>query len=260
MAAHEPRWCSPPSEPALSGGEVHVWLASIDQPTPRLHQLAQNLCADERQRADQFRFERDRERFIAGRGVLRAILGRYLGVEPGRVRLGYGPQGKPHLGDEFDSVGLRFNLAHSQGLALYALTLRRAIGIDLESMHPLPDAEQIAARFFSVRERTSYRELPSGQRQEAFYLCWTRKEAYIKAKGEGLSRPLSQFDVSLIPEEPARLLWVGWDPDEASRWSLVTLIPSPGYVASLAVEGHAWDLCFWRYDRSDQASIVQRVS
>lgn len=244
----DPTWPSPPQVPSLPGDRVHLWRIWLDRPAGYAEPLIQILSADERARAERFRFERDRNRFIIGRSALRTILAGQLGTGPGRVRFTYGPQGKPYLAQDAGSGGIRFNMAHSHGLALLALARDRELGVDLEWVRPLPDADQIAARFFSAAEHTTFRELPKDQRQEAFYLCWTRKEAYIKAVGEGLSRPLSQFDVSLTPGQPARLLRVEGDPAEIDRWSLVSLAPAAGYLAALAVEGQDRPLECWQYN------------
>jgi len=247
MTVLEHPWRPPPADLTLSSNDVHVWHATLDQPVTCVQQLARTLSDDERMRAGRFYFEQDRKRFIVGRGVLRAILGRYVGIEPSRLQFCYGSQGKPYLAERFDGGTLRFNLAHSHELALYAFTRRREIGIDLEHVCAEVACEPIAARFFSPRESATLRALPATVKQKAFFTCWTRKEAYIKARGEGLSLPLDQFDVSLAPGEPATLLNMRGDPLEASRWSLQELIPSPGYVAALAVEGHGWRLACWEW-------------
>ena len=224
----------------LSSSDVHVWLAPLDQ--IHVTQLIQTLSEEELARADRFRFHRDRERFIACRSLLRTILSRYLCVEPCRLRICYGPYGKPYLEEEVEKDKLQFNLSHSHGFALYAFTRGRKIGVDLEYIRRMPDFGQIAARFFSQSENSALNALPESQRQEAFFYCWTRKEAYIKAIGNGLMHPLNSFDVSLAPGEPARLLNVEGNPEEASRWSLKSLNPAPGYIAALAVAGHDWQL------------------
>jgi 4'-phosphopantetheinyl transferase len=246
MTVPDHLWRLPPPDLTLSSKTVHVWRASLEQSAARTHQLSQLLSRDEQTRAERFHFERDQRRFIVSRGALRTILGRYLGVEPDQLRFRYGPRGKPYLSEEFDRCALYFNLAHSHELAVYAFTCGREVGIDLEWVHLMQDVEQIADRFFSARENAVLRTLPEGQRLEAFFNCWTRKEAYIKAIGEGLSQPLDQFQVSLAPGEPARLLIVEQAPEEVSRWSLEALTPIPNYVAALAVEGRDWCLKCWQ--------------
>ncbi len=223
----------------LATDEVHVWWASLDEPRVQIERLARLLSVDERMQADRFYFERDKNRFLVGRGLLRTILGRYLGADPGGLRFRYGPRGKPALADKF---ALRFNLAHSQGVAVYAVTRGREIGIDVECIRPVPDAEQIARSCFSARENAALRSLPVSQKPRAFFNCWTRKEAFVKATGDGLAHPLDTFDVSLAPEEPARLISVHGDPQETSRWSLEALELTSNYVAALVAEGHGWRL------------------
>jgi 4'-phosphopantetheinyl transferase len=208
--------------------------------------LSQLLSHDEQARAARFHFERDRRRFIVGRGALRIMVGRYLGADPDQLRFRYESHGKPSLSVEFNHCGLRFSLAHSNELAVYAFTRGRELGIDVEYIHSLPDAEQIAARFFSAQENVTLRTLPESQRLEAFFNCWTRKEAYIKAIGDGLSHPLDQFQVSLSPEEAARLLNVEGTPEETTRWSMTSFVPAPGYVAALVVEGSGYHLERWQ--------------
>jgi 4'-phosphopantetheinyl transferase len=214
-----------------------------------VQRLVETLAPDECLRAERFHFERDRRRFIVGRGVLRTILGRYLGLEPNHLQFCYGPRGKPALAgiSTRPNAWLCFNLAHSQNLALYAVTCERELGVDIECIHAIPDAEQIAARYFSAHENAGLRSLPANQKQEAFFNCWTRKEAYIKAIGDGLAQPLAEFDVALAPGEPARLLRIKDNAQAAARWSIQALTPAPGYVAALAVKGHDWQLKCWQW-------------
>ena len=243
-------WSLPPSTLELSGNEVHVWLAELDPPAAGMQQMAQCLSENELLRAGRFHFKRDRVRFIVRRSVLRMILGRYLHIEPNRVQFSYGPYGKPYLEETVGDGTLQFNLGHSNDIALYAFTRCRAIGVDIEYLRALPDTDQIIARFFTADEIATLNALPVSQRRQAFFNCWTRKEAYIKAIGKGLSQPLDQFEVSLAPGEPARLLNVEGAPKEASRWSLNAWTPAPGYVAALAVKGHNWQPTFWQFPRS----------
>ena len=207
----------------------------------------QTLSADEWVRAKRFRFEIDRTRFIVARSVLRSILGHYLGIEPGELQLCYGSHGKPYLHEDLNQALIRFSVAHSHQLAVYAFACAREIGIDLEYARPMLRVQQIAAGFMSAHEMALLSELPIDQQQEAFYLCWTRKEAYIKAIGVGLEQPLRRFEVSLIPGEPARLLKVEGNPGETYRWSFQSLRPAPGYVATLAIEGPDWHTTCWDF-------------
>ena len=228
-------WPQGPRQPSLAAGEVHLWRVWLDQQAARTAQLARTLSPDEQQRAQAFRFDVDRTRFVVGRGVLRALLGLYLGLEPEQIDFAYGEWGKPALAEPATPLG--FNLAHAADLALYAFTWGRSIGVDLEAVLPLPDVAQLVAQFFSPREQRDWRSLPAAGQVEGFYRCWTRKEAFLKALGAGLARPTAQFSVSLRPDEPARLLEVAWDPAEAARWTLVSFPPCTGCLAAVAVEG-----------------------
>jgi 4'-phosphopantetheinyl transferase len=244
-------WSVPSQAPQLNNGEVHVWSAALDQTPSQIDSFLRTLSADERARAKKFVFPRDRGHFIAGRGALRAIVGLYLNRAPECVSFRYNSHGKPALMLESGEEPIRFNMSHSQGVALYAIACDREIGIDLECVRSNLEVEQIAERFFSSHEIVALRALPVALREYAFFLCWTRKEAYVKARGEGLSLPLDQFDVSLVPGEPAALLRTRPDPDEALRWSLreLTLVP-PGYAGALAVEGDDWSLVSWEWPGS----------
>ena len=237
----------PPATIILGSDEVHVWRASLDEPPSQIDSFLHTLAADEQTRAERFYFQRDRERFITAHGVLRAILGLYLNRAPERLSFCYSSHGKPALAWESGGDTIRFNMSHSHGVALYAVARGREVGVDLEFIRCDLEVEQIAERFFSRRETATLRALPTDLRKYAFFLCWTRKEAYIKARGEGLSLPLDQFDVSLIPGEPAALLSTQPDSAEALRWSLQELTLASGYVAALAVEGRGWSLSRWEW-------------
>ena len=240
-------WLPPPADLTLSSDKVHVWRASLEVTASRVQTLQNTLATDELSRAERFYFEKDRKRFVVARGLLRAILSRYLSIEASQLRFCYSPYGKPALATTPGQDVLSFNVSHSHGLALYAVTRGREIGIDLERVRADLDCEQIAARFFSPRENAVLRALPTELKSKAYFNCWTRKEAYIKARGGGLSLPLDQFDVSLAPGEPAMLLNTSGDRQEATRWSLRALTPGPGYVAALAVEGHGWRFECWQW-------------
>lgn len=238
-------WHPPPTDLTVSSNDVHVWRATLDLPASRVQHLAQILSDDERIRAERFYFEQDRSRFIVGRGLLRTILSRYIGIAASQLQFCYGSHGKPDL-TESSGNWLRFNLSHSQGLVLYAVTRDRNIGIDVEQIRPMAEAEQIAKSFFSVEENAIFSSLPLHQKQAAFFSCWTRKEAFVKALGDGLALPLNQFDVSLSPDEPARLLAIKGDRSASTRWSIQELTPASCYVAALAVEGHSCNLACWQ--------------
>ena len=240
-------WDSPPKTLLLPNNAVHVWRASLHVSASELRAFEDTLAVDERARAERFHFQKHREHFMAGRGLLRHILSRYLDREPDQLRFCYNTYGKPTLTEETGAEGLCFNLSHSHGIALYAVTRHREIGVDIEYFRPDVEVEKLAERFFSPREAAVLRALPEHLRKEGFFNCWTRKEAYIKAEGKGMAIPLSAFDVSLTPGEPAVLLRSQNHPHETSHWSLQALSPAPGYAAALAVKGHDWDLKCWQW-------------
>jgi 4'-phosphopantetheinyl transferase len=192
------------------------------------------LSADERSRAGRFAFERDRRRYIVARARLRQLLGERLGVAPESLQFVYNPHGKPALARRPGQRDLRFNVAHCGEVAAYAFAGGREVGVDVEAVRELPDADDIAMRFFSRRERAAYMRLPAQERPQGFFNCWTRKEAFVKALGEGLSHPLEAFDVSLAPGKPARLLRVGRVPASRCGWTLSSFVPGPGLVGAVA--------------------------
>lgn len=231
--------------------EVHVWTASRDAPDDdTVEAMRALLTDDERRRADRFAFLHDRRRFAIGRGLLRIILGRYLDLAPGSLRFVANGHGKPGLDPSFHvSMPIRFNLAHSGPWVVYALTLGREIGVDIEHIRPEFGGFAIAERFFAPAEVAELRGLPDEARSLAFFHGWTRKEAYIKAKGKGLALPLDQFEVAITPDRPASLLATRPDPLEAARWSLIEIPAEPGFVAALCVEGHDWTLRLAQWPR-----------
>ncbi|HEX6289771.1 MAG TPA: 4'-phosphopantetheinyl transferase superfamily protein [Herpetosiphonaceae bacterium] len=240
-------WAPPPASLTLEHDDVHVWRIALDQPAARLPYYAQTLAPNETTRASRFYFERDRHHFTVGRGALRMILSRYIGLAPHELQFTYTSYGKPALSETTGGDSLRFNLSHSAGMALCAVTRNREVGVDIEGIRRLDDLKQIAGHFFSANESAVLHALPEEIQVDAFFTCWTRKEAYIKAIGEGLSMPLDCFDVSLVPGEPAALLAVRGNVEEAERWLLRELHPGPGYLAAIVVEGRDWRLQCWQW-------------
>src|SRR5262249_3939596 len=184
-----------------------------------------------------FHFERDRRRFTVARSHLRAILARYLNEVPAAIEFSYGPRGKPSLAGRFESNSLRFNLSHSGERALLAVSRDVQLGADIEENRPIDDHSKIAERFFSAGEKAVMRALRPDESLEGFYRCWTCKEAYVKATGDGLARPTESFDVVFLPPEQARLVSVDQDPSEASRWTLLAFTPEQNYIAAVVIEG-----------------------
>lgn len=235
-------WSTPPDEITLGSTEIHVWRAALDVEAAIASRMYEVLSSDERARAERFHFQIDRRHFIVARAHLRMILSRYINIAPAEVRFKYSEHGKPMLaGNERDGE-IKFNVAHSGGIALFAFTRAGEIGVDLEFIRPEIAGDDIARRFFSAAELACLKRIPAPARQQAFFDCWTRKEAFVKAKEIGLSLALDQFDVTLAPEEPAALLRTGWDENEASRWSLKRIDVGPGYAGTLAVEALHWNL------------------
>lgn len=245
MISRTASWEAAPPEPTVREGELHVWLLEAGREPPA-RGLLDVLSADEVERAGRFCFRRDRERFVQARGVLRMLLGRYLGADPARLRFCYTGYGKPVLGGEWEGSGVSFNLSHSHELILYAFALGREVGVDVERVRPEFAGEAIAARFFAAPEVEALRRTPAEARAVTFFSCWTRKEAYIKARGEGLSLPLDRFAVTVDARARDVTLDVFGDAGEGQRWTIISL-PSPaGYVAALAAEGPSRTLNCWR--------------
>ena len=238
----------PRAVPGLGPGDVHVWRAELDLPVAAVAALDALLSGDERDRAARFHFERDRRRFTVARGGLRALLGAYLGAPAAAIAFDYGSHGKPRLAGALTAGDLRFNVSHSAGVALYAVARGREVGVDVEGHREDFATAEIAERFFSPAERQALAALPPDRRCEAFFACWARKEAYIKARGLGLSLALDAFDVSLAPGEPAALLATRDDPAERDRWSVRALDPGPGLAGAIAAERRDWTLSCWRWD------------
>lgn len=236
----------PGSSLTLGTDEVHVWHANLDEHAADSLQFL--LTEDEVSRANRFHFARDRNHYIVARGLLRKLLAGYLGTGAGDLRFAYAEKGKPALEEAQQSL-FNFNLAHSHGRAIYAFSLGRELGVDLEFMRKDLAGDKIAERFFSSREVDTLSTVPAELRKEAFFNCWTRKEAYIKARGEGLSMPLAEFDVSLAPGEPVALLRNHKEPAEVRRWTMQSISVSSGYVAALVVEGRDWRLKTFRVEQ-----------
>ncbi len=210
---------------------VNVWIRTLEASPALERSCYELLSSEERERAARYRAGKPRNNFILTRGTLRSLVATCVGAKPQELSFRYSEYGKPLLDGSFD---LRFNVSHTDGLALIALGKTRKIGVDVEKITAAPDFKKLAARFFSARERESLEQLSGEELPTAFFRCWTRKEAYVKARGEGLSLPLHQFDVSVAPSEAQALLATRPDPAEANRWALQDLPVSNGYVAALA--------------------------
>lgn len=245
LAAPVSAWSEESPRRGPDDGTVDVWLASLDHPPVSLDRLWELLAPEEAERAHRFRFDIHRERFVAGRGLLRLLLGRALDRPPAEIAFRYGAKGKPSLQPADPdrepaarAVDLRFNLSHSADLALFALTRGRELGVDIEHMRPLEDAASIVERFFAPAERQTFSALERSRQLVGFYSGWTRKEAYVKARGDGLSLPTTAFEMEIVPDRRPRLVRFDQEPDEVERWSFETFEPADGFLGAVAVEGH----------------------
>lgn len=237
------KWSQAPASVSPQAGEIHVWRVDLEQPEQVVKQFRSTLEEDELYRADRFHFEKDRRAFVVSRGFLRQVIGRYLNAKPEALCFSYSRYGKPALNGEHKDSTLRFNMSHSRGVALVAVTEANEIGVDVEYIRADFATEDIARRFFSLREVEAFNALPNELRVAAFFRCWSRKEAYIKAIGLGLSQPLDGFDVTLGPGEPPALLRA--DEDDTSRWSLSDIDVGEDYASALVVEGQISNIRCW---------------
>ncbi len=218
---------------SFAGGTVEIVSVRLDAEPAAVKEFAHCLSDAERLRASRFVFERDRRRFIVGRARLRYLLASRLGIEPDAVELVYGPHGKPALSRRFADSDLRFNVSHSEDFAVYAFSPGREIGVDVEAVRELRDADDVAARFFSAQENQAYLALHPSDKPVGFFNCWTRKEAFVKALGGGLYYPLDRFDVSLAPAEPAKIQRVGCMIGEACDWTIEELDLGPEFIGAV---------------------------
>lgn len=231
-------WQHPQDPPSLEGDRVHLWRANLNVPAVAVDRLASFLSADEIARANKFRFEIHKNRFIASRGILREILGNYLNINPEKIKFDYGDRGKPQLArfNTDNSKSLQFNVSHSQDYALYGFTICSPIGVDLEYLRAMPDAVKIARRFFSPQESQLIASLDNEQQQRVFFKLWTAKEAYLKAVGMGLAGSLASVDVSLDETETASLSSIDGNVAAAANWFMYSFIPAANYVATIVVK------------------------
>jgi 4'-phosphopantetheinyl transferase len=239
MIALAETWAAANVLPRLGGGDVHVWLADLDDVGSESARVTSVLSTEETARAGRFWFEHDRRHYSRCRGILRHLLGAYLGAEPRSLVFAAAEEGKPFL----PQTPIAFNVSHSGAYALIAVTRRGELGVDIEARRPLMDRDALARQCFSAVERARLQSLPEPVRAEAFFTCWTRKEAYVKAVGDGLAYPLDAFDVTFAPGDPARLS-VPEDPRRPKRWTLEALDAPPGYAAALVTEGPRQVACF----------------
>lgn len=253
MVNLEPSWNAPPARTVLSDKEMHIWRAFLDIPDRSVQEFKQSLSTDERARAERFRFDRDRNRFIAAHGILRRILACYMNVDPCEITFCREENGKPRLKTAAGETGIQFNLSHSEGLAIYVFTCDRRVGVDVECIRVVDEMEQIVEQFFSARERALFRVLPAGVKQEMFFNLWTRREAFLKAIGNGLSYPPDTFDALRGGEDSDHSSAMAGGAQAGPGWSVLDVRPASRFVGAVVVDGAMWETRCWQWlgKRSD---------
>ncbi len=243
-------WQSPPDRLLLGQETVHVWRANLDLSSAQISHLHSVLSTDEIIRAERFRFEQHKNRFIAARGILRKLLGQYLKVSPKNLEFRYGERGKPELADSRTANNLQFNLSHSQDLALFGFATHARIGVDIERLKPMPDAIKMAQRFFTPQESTLVRDRVGIKQMQMFFRLWTAKEAYLKALGTGLSGSLSSFNIEFHSNGRIGLSSTREDAEATAKWFLCSCVPTSNYIGAVAVDTNAnrKQIYFWNFD------------
>jgi 4'-phosphopantetheinyl transferase len=245
------QWLPSPDKLSIASEAVHIWQADLNLPWPKIEQFQQTLSPDEQQRADRYRFDRDRQHFIASRGILRQILSNYVNSHPSKLEFTYSQKGKPSLvTDNYprEQEKLEFNLSHSHRRALYAIACNRKIGIDLEYIRSV-EVQNLAKRFFCPAEYQALTQLPKPQQEKAFFHAWTCKEAYLKATGEGIVG-LEQVEVCINPDLPAKIIKIAGNSQGISLWQLKKLEVNSGYMAAIALQPAADSFKYWQWTES----------
>src|ERR1700680_1225742 len=244
-------WVPAATPPTLVDNELHVWRASLDLSSAVRERLQSTLNPEEKKRVEKLLIEKAREHFVAARGILRELLSLYLGVHPEKIAFSYGPEGKPSLSPAHNSK-ISFNVSHSNGMGLFVFANDREIGTDIEYVKPDFRGMEIASKFFSEGESAALAKLPPGERDEAFFGCWTKKEAYVKAHGQGLSIPLDSFTVEFSKSKQVLR-------DEAgAHWSCYALEAAPGYAGAVVAAGENWTVKCWEWSAGEKrvASLI----
>lgn len=231
----------------LADNDIHLWATTLIPGPDILASFAATLSPDEMARANRFKFEKHRNRFVAGRGALRGILAPYIRAAAPELSFSYSTNGKPELSGESAKAGLHFNLAHSEDLALVAVTRIGVVGVDVEEVRPIKEVDALVARFFSQRENEAFQKVPEAQKPAAFFNLWTRKEALLKATGEGITKSLNLVEVSFLPGEPARLLAIAGNVAQAEQWSLRELLPAVGFTGAVAIQAQDIAIHCWKW-------------
>jgi 4'-phosphopantetheinyl transferase len=246
-------WLPPAGDISLGDADVHIWMASIELPDATISRLSAFLSKDELERAARFLHDRHRNKYIAGRAMMRDVISRYVDDGPEDIAFAYLSHGKPELSGELRNSGIEFNLSHSGEVALCAVARNSAVGVDVEHIRELRDMQGLANRFFSSSEAEQLAREQEDQQLASFFRCWTRKEAYVKAIGQGITCPLDSFAVSLTADAPTRLLHIDQDSTIAAAWTMVTIIPAQQYVGALATTGKVETVHSWVWDLPESA-------
>jgi len=242
-------WIKSPLEPSISGEEVHIYYVSISSVENQIPILKNYLTDEEEKKIMKFIFEKDRKCHMISRSVLKDILSRYLSIKAEDVIFTYNDYGKPFLGNKINNAEINFNLSHSGDMIIYAFSTGRSIGVDVQEIRNMDSTDDIFKRYFSDYENSIFDTLPVELKTGAFYSCWTRKEAYVKAHGSGLSFPLDKFSVSFLPGKDAELLHDEFN--DVSGWTLKEIFSSPDYTAALAVEGNNIKYRYYKWSCRD---------
>jgi 4'-phosphopantetheinyl transferase len=243
MLPPDPNWPVPLTPPPLAADALHVWRADVVRDESTVAERRHVLSPAEQQRADRYRIPAVRRQYILARAALRGILAGYLAADPRELHFIHGPQGKPYL----EGAHLQFNLSHSEGIALIAVAREGELGVDVERVRAFPNQRLLAERFFCPREVATLLDLPAEVFPLAFFHAWTRKEAFVKAHGTGIGYGVDRVEVTLLPDEPARILRLDGCEQSAAAWALAHFIPRAEYVAAVAHQSQPRETAMWTW-------------
>ena len=239
-------WPLAPEPIRLQPGQVHLWAAAMNEFVDQAPKLGLLLSPAEQVTAHKFKFARDRNRYLIRRGLLRLLLSRYLQQLPAAIEFQHGAYGKPEIKNHASGAPLFFNTSHSADIAVCAITSAGPVGVDIERTRTIPDIQKIARRYFRPRETETLMALPAESRLQAFYACWTRKEAFLKATGEGIAESLAKVEVTLAPRDPPAVVSLTGNPRAHEQWRLQPFSPAPGYLGCIAYKHAQLALSHWR--------------
>ncbi|EAZ94199.1 4'-phosphopantetheinyl transferase family protein [Crocosphaera chwakensis] len=236
-------WKSPSKNLNINSQEVHIWKKNLEQSSINVQKSFKILNEDEKDKAQRFRFEKHQKRFTIARSSLKQILSYYLLISPQEIEFEYNDYGKPKLLDKINKLGLQFNVSHSEDIAIYGITCHSLIGVDIEYIRPMPEAENLAKRFFSKQEYEYISLLSSAEKEREFFKLWTVKEAYLKAIGKGISGGLEKVEIS--PNEPIKFLNLPGFNREI--WQIFSFIPEDHYLAAIVFKGEYYRIDYWQF-------------